>query len=84
MSPSEKGWHYVKEDPKTKKRLAVIDAKSWESTSSPFLFKLNGVTGAIYNPASSLYSNLNVPSAFFDAKSGALISGQNLTMISIP
>jgi hypothetical protein len=81
---SERGWHYVKEDPKTKKKLAVINAKSWERTSNPFLFKLNAVTGSVYNPGNSSYSNLNFQNAMFDEKSGTLISGQKLAIINIP
>lgn len=79
-----KGWQFVKEDPKTRKKLAVIHAKSFEITSSPFVFRLNGVTGQLYNPLTSSYSNLSIKAAFIDEKSGALIDVDRLTVIQIP
>ena len=40
-------WVYQKEDPKTRKRLVLIRANSFEGTSNPSVFKLHGVTGKV-------------------------------------
>ena len=81
---SNKGWDYVKEDPKTKQRLATLHAESWRPTSNAFVLKLTQVSGSIYLPASSSYSAVKLQSAFFDERSHALISGEKLTITNIP
>jgi hypothetical protein len=63
--------------------MASIHASSCETTSNPFVIRLTRVTARIYRPAISSYSNLNIKSALLDEKSGALIYGANLTVITI-
>jgi hypothetical protein len=46
--------------------------------------KLSEVTGEVYSPTDSSYGDLKVKSAFFDAKSGTLISGDNLRFFKLP
>ena len=78
------GWSFEKEDPATKRLLATIYASSYQRTGNPFVIRLTGVTVKIWRPTSASYSHLNLKSALLDEKSGALIYGTNLTVITIP
>ncbi|MDQ2842354.1 MAG: hypothetical protein M3Y72_15185 [Acidobacteriota bacterium] len=81
---SRTDWTYQKEDPKTRKKLVLINAKAWERISHPSVFRLKGVTGKVYSPASSSYTDLHLKSAVFDEKSGVLIYGEDLTVVTLP
>lgn len=84
LKPPAKDWTYCKDDPKTKRRLVEIHAKSFAKTSNPNVFRLSGVTGSIYEPGNSSYTKLNSQTVFFDERSKTLTSGRDLTLLNLP
>ena len=83
-SPGANGWEYMKVDPKTKTKLVVIHAKSWARTNNPYVIRLDGVTGSVYNLSNSSYSDITFNAALLDERSGILISGRDLKITTIP
>jgi hypothetical protein len=80
----DSGMDLSKERSNVEKLMAAIHADSFQTTSSPFVFRLTGVRATIYQPTTASYSKLKLRAALIDEKTAALIYGPNLSVTMIP
>jgi hypothetical protein len=72
---SATGWHFVKLNPKTKKLVVVIDAKSFMGTEEPHSFRLQDMTARLYDGSGSSYKTINSKEAIINEKLHTLTYG---------
>ena len=73
-----KVWNYRKDDPKTHKPVLVIEAKSFVATGNQHTFRLQDMTGRLYDSSGVRYRQISSKEAVIDTQLGTLAYGQNL------
>lgn len=77
--PSTTGeWHFRKDDPRTKKRVLTIDARSFEVTKDPHVWRLHQMVAHVYQVGSSSFKEVRSENAIFDEKAGTLRYGPQM------
>ncbi len=74
-------WHFQKEDPLTNKKIAEIDAVSFQQIANGQAKLLHNVTARFYNSAGSSYKLITSQEAIVDQKTDILIYGPHLKTV---
>jgi hypothetical protein len=81
FAQQRQGWRYLKEDPKTKKHVVEIDAKSFDQTPDGRTQHLHDMTARLYDANGVTFKQITSKEAVMDEKSGTLAYGPDLKTI---
>jgi hypothetical protein len=74
-------WHFVKDDPATRKHALTIHAASFQSTSDPPVIQLHKMVARIYQADGSTFKEVISADAVFNERLGTLRYGPHLSQV---
>ncbi|MBV9268789.1 MAG: hypothetical protein JO061_21655 [Acidobacteriaceae bacterium] len=83
IGAQQKGWHYVKDDPATKKHIVDISAESFEQNANGHTKYLHKMTARIYDSSGKVARVVKSEEAVANLESGTLRYGPDLKSVLI-
>jgi hypothetical protein len=77
----QNGWHFVKDDPATKKHIVDVRAESFDQTGNGHTKYLHDVTARIYDPGGNISKVIKSKEAVANLETGTLRYGPGLKSI---
>jgi hypothetical protein len=76
-----KGWHYVKDDPATKKHIVDISAESFDQNANGHTKYLHEVTAKIYDVSGNVTQTIKSKEAVANLENETLLYGPDLKSV---